>query len=116
MIEEVHAVSEQKEILLEEERKRKEEEAEEAKKAEERRKARAAAKKSAPLSKRTSQSPVKKTSEEQVGGRRGSRDMEMRGRRYSRERTTSRDNLSKSPSRPGVARRASSKSPAGRRS
>ncbi|XP_015754930.1 PREDICTED: trichohyalin-like [Acropora digitifera] len=45
MIEEVHAVAEQKEKLLEEERKRKEQEAEDARKAAERKKARQAAKK-----------------------------------------------------------------------
>ncbi|XP_068681150.1 trichohyalin-like [Montipora foliosa] len=93
MIEEVHAVAEQKEKLLEEERKRKAEEAEEARKAAERKKARDAAKKAGTGVRRTSQ--------------------ETRGRSNSRG---SRDtgNTAKSPARPGVARRQSSKSPAAR--
>ena len=105
MIEEVHAVSEQKEKLLEEEKKRKEEEKEEARKAAERKKAREAAKKAAPLTKRTSQ---------MTSGRKTSKDNETRGRSNSRGREGSRDTLSKSPARPGVARRTSSKSPAAR--
>lgn len=104
MIEEVHAVAEQKEKLLEEEKKRKQEEAEEAKKAEERKKARAAAKKAAPLTKRTSQIPP---------GQKTSRD-ETRGRSNSRGREARRDSVTKSPARPGMARRTSSKSPAAR--
>lgn len=112
MIEEVHSVAEQKEKLLEEEKKRKQEEAEEARKVAERKKAREAAKKGAPLTKRTSQIPGKKTSATDQGGR-TSRD-ETRGRSNSRGREGSKENLSKSPARPGVARRASSKSPAAR--
>lgn len=112
MIEEVHSVAEQKEKLLEEEKKRKEEEAEEARKMAERKKAREAAKRGAPLTKRTSQTPAKKNSGTDQG-RRMSRD-ETRGRSNSRGREGSKDNLSKSPARPGVARRASSKSPAAR--
>lgn len=112
MIEEVHSVAEQKEKLLEEEKKRKQEEAEEARKVAERKKAREAAKKGAPLTKRTSQIPGKKTSVTDQGGR-TSRD-ETRGRSNSRGREGSKENLSKSPARPGVARRASSKSPAAR--
>lgn len=105
MIEEVHAVAEQKEKLLEEEKKRKEEEKEEARMAAERKKAREAAKKAAPLTKRTSQMP---------SGRKISKDGETRGRTNSRGREGSRDSMSKSPARPGVARRTSSKSPAAR--
>lgn len=112
MIEEVHAVAEQKEKLLEEEKKRKAEEAEEARKAAERKKARNAAKKAAPLTKRTSQTPPKKASTDQ--GRKTSKDVDTRGRSNSRGREGGRDNTSKSPARPGVARRTSSKSPAAR--
>ena len=98
MIEEVHAVAEQKEQLLEEEKKRKAEEAEEARKAAERKKARAAAKKPATVTKRLSGTPGGKTSSE------------TRGRSNSRGR----ESVAKSPARPGMAHRTNSKSPAAR--
>ena len=111
MIEEVHAVAEQKEKLLEEEKKRKAEEAEEAKKTAERKKARAAGKKPASVAKRLSGTAS-------GGGGGGAPDQgrktsqETRGRSNSRGREAS--NVTKSPARPGVARRAASKSPAAR--
>ena len=104
MIEVVHAVAEQKEKLLEEEKKRKEEEAEEARKAAERKKARAAAKKPT-VTKRTSGTPGGRSLSDQ-----GRKTSETRGRSESRGR----ESVTKSPARPGVARRTSSKSPAAR--
>ncbi|KAM7443357.1 hypothetical protein ABFA07_007825 [Porites harrisoni] len=104
MIEEVHAVAEQKEKLLEEEKKRKEEEAEEARKVAERKKARAASKKPT-VTKRTSGTPGGRSSSDQ-----GRKTSETRGRSESRGR----ESVTKSPARPGMARRTNSKSPAAR--
>jgi len=117
MIEEVHAVAEHKERLLEEERKRKEEEEAEKKKQEEKKKAAAA--KRAPLTKRTSQMPAKKTSRDEqrtrdssVGRKESQDNSTARSRSLSRGRENSKDTLGRSPARPGMAKRTSSKSPA----
>lgn len=115
MIEEVHSVAENKDRLLEEERLRKLEEAEEKKKEEERKKARESGKRRAPLVKRTSQMPSgdRKTSRDSSVGRKPSQeDSRARSRSLSKGRENTSDRLSKSPARPGMAKRASSKSPA----
>ncbi|XP_032220339.2 trichohyalin [Nematostella vectensis] len=115
MIEEVHAVADQKERLLEEEKVRLKEEEEERKKQEERKKAKEAGRRPSPV-KRVSRIPGNdqpRVSREDSRTRKSSRDngdknQEGRSRTLSRGREPTKTSLSKSPARPGVAKRSSS--------